>query len=1515
MDVHKLFAKVVNVLKEHASFLDATEKNLSYFLIGKKANITSSSTFPTLDLINFFSTYVNVAESHNVLSYLVGNFMEEISNTNFVLNITPYPVRQEPFLSFCDVLEDYIFKIHRDNKRKNLIKGMVLELFAHGYVGFYSDGIHYYPLSAFDLIPGDPSIKEIQDQPFVVRRTKILVADLLNNKYAIPESLNDSLKRRDPLSYCNLYDVWVKSEDLNVVFTDDGKVLYQQKFPYPKIYPFFVANDANLVNYFYTVPLMSLLAPLQDKYVESIQNLEDSSKSISKPLLVYDTDAGIDENKLLYALKKGYKQIIVEKNREGNIQFLAPGYLPNYATELPMFILNELMHQVGISEAFLGMAPGSVRERGAMSSLISASFRRVYSKASLLETLFSDLDFYLIEYLREHKLKIKFPFEHSEEILTYNTFFIPDEHFYGFGSEDTTNSQVLTLRKWQQKLISQKQALSELGYPKPSRILKDQLSENELMTKSMQRLQSQIQAKPRTPLEEIAHRLRVSHIKDFYLKPISDDKVLINCKDKDKSQISFLLSDLSNNFLIESSKKIFNATIAQPRETSQEELDKISQQGKEIENAFSELNQAQGKNPQQTQSNSPVSGETVEVPSQKKTRGRPKEKIIPEKEVELKKPTPRNLGEAPEDKNKSEKDSLQPRNSIQEEQKEETSLSGEQIVIMMSELLRKSQTSIKDHKRYLDLPGLYLVEPHASWIYDGKKTMIIKSKKYDVENKSYLLCGDLVYGVIIFHRVLPCSPQMFKDFQKYHFISDKEVEKWGWKDKPLYLYLFEFHKFIKPLNYKKESGVQTFIKKVEIIKNPKLEFGVPQTGDLKPMEIKPWKVPPPHKPEKKALQPQEVFSVKRLKDILPEGTWDVSEKCITADCPLIIKNKKGEIRIGFPNNIKPGMEILTHRGRFRKVNRVFTRYVSAAKEKIFEIRNHAIAKFWITGNHRVLADDGSWIPIQEIPERKEVGKPSFAKAKNSINEIDLEFQGYHKKVPLNSSTLWLLGFWIAEGSNYLNNEKVNGRVVFANKDINLIDKASRIIEKYWLIKPKVYTNKKVGIMQLYFVDIGFSRFLAANFKAEEHHEKTLPDWISELSNSQFRSLLKGWQDGDGNLRTNSIATSSPYAAATLCIQLWKHNISYSFSYHRTSFKPAFTIFLDRKQKITFRWKKQIKHLKNKVKVFNFEVEEDNSYVTPNLCLHNCDGLRCRIWKVGNKVKAYSDQGNEFKSERIKPILDDIIKYFPVDVLLDGELMMESTERKDIAGYIHSNSKPTSDELNSLCYYVWDILYVKNQSIASKPFQIRSSVLDLYLKGRKGRIIRVKHLVVSRDKVPEAVKKVASKEGAIIREVHASYWATHLSFKVKWVYDLDCKVVAVEQTKLGLPIFHCVLRDGTYIGQTYAQAEVKAKPGDVIRVNVNHITLRPDGSIGWFAPRPKSFKEGKISPNRPSLTQVGIGGPDSLDLVKEIYFASGGTEKKWKDWYPKHLDWKKNTMPKLLSEIKRKIREGIPSSKT
>lgn len=1142
-DISKIYQKVLDAQVRHTKYLTATEKNLSYFYFGKLVSMVKQNVFPEMDVLSALSSYS--PEPYNPLSYLVSAFMDEIANSELRTNVRPWPVAgKEPYESFSDYLEDYIAEIHRISNRKSFLRAIVFELLCHGYFGIYTDGFRYWFLSSYELIPGDPLIPNKEDQPFWIRKTKARKATLAKipgidlTKEQIPE-----LDIAGDLDNIGLYDVWSKELDFNICLTEGGQKVYSQNFPYPKVYPIFTGVDTELLNSFYTIPLMHKLCKLLEKFQDSVSSTEESGKSIAKPLLVYDADAGIDINMVQRALKEGYKHIIIGKNREGDIGFRAPGSLPGYAVTMPDRIVDEMMKHLGLTQMFLGTPMAGVRERGALTRLIKASFRKLASKAALIEQAFSDLDMYLIEYLRAHQLKAsnKFNLKSVEEIFTDSKItYIPQESIAGFSSEDTYENKMLTLSKWRTKLISQEQALGELGHHQPKKLIAQAREEVKAGQEFATKLRAEIEtARPKSLLDQVASRLRSDPAIKFYLSPLRDDKVLVRCSAENAKRVAFLLSDVSNQVLIEPWQK--KLVPPKPVEPVKEET------------------------PPPTAPPTPEIKGTPVVPSEE-TRGRPSLKL-PKLPVKVEEPE---KTEVPAHASPA----IKPKFSEEE----------------LRDLIRLSKTiRMGDVKNYLAYPGIYIQEPHAEWIFLGKKILLVKSKDFSEEvlDQPHLLCGlNRVYGVLIVRKIVEDFD--FEGLKKYHLVTSRERKKW-WRDHKLYLYMFEFHPFEKPLEYEREPGAQTFIREVKI--KPE-SIGVPFRGDIKPMTLVPFKIPPPHKPEKKAFQPHEVFTLERLREIIPEGSYDVSFKV--------------------------------------------------------------------------------------------------------------------------------------------------------------------------------------------------------------------------------------------------------------------------------------------------------------------------------------DGLRAFLWIAEGKAQMFSDVGAKWPPERIEPILQEGLKKFKHDVLLDGELVMKGIERKDIAGYVHGEWKPTPEQLASLRYICWDTLFIKDKSIASLPFSKRSAILDLYVPYKRyqtGLIQRVAHgIAKDRDQVISLSRKLMSNEGVVIRDLNASYWATHSTYKMKQMFDVDAKVIAVEKTKIGLPIYHCVLRDGTYIGQTYAQSEVRAKPGDVIRVNIQHISTRPDGSIGWYAPRPMSWKQ-KITPKKTSVTQVGIGGPDSLDLIKEVYIVTVGSEEEWNAWLPKHEQWKKEVMPKLILRLKAKVKAGVPAAKT
>jgi hypothetical protein len=112
--------------------------------------------------------------------------------------------------------------------------------------------------------------------------------------------------------------------------------------------------------------------------------------------------------------------------------------------------------------------------------------------------------------------------------------------------------------------------------------------------------------------------------------------------------------------------------------------------------------------------------------------------------------------------------------------------------------------------------GLYIVSPHAEWIANKEKLLIVKAKRFAVKDKTYVLCDkDFAYG----HITFASSPQKinlstFKKLASKHKISDDERKEWWSRRRTFYSYQFSFKPFAKKRSIAVKPGTQTFIKSV-----------------------------------------------------------------------------------------------------------------------------------------------------------------------------------------------------------------------------------------------------------------------------------------------------------------------------------------------------------------------------------------------------------------------------------------------------------------------------------------------------------------------------------------------------------------------------------------------------------------------------------------------------------------------------------------------------------------------------
>jgi len=790
---NRIFNKVLSSQSDHSKFLLATQKNLSIFYFGKDISLmqnTVMSLFPKVNMVNSLQSYS--PEPYNPLQYLLNAFMDEIAGSTWDITVSQQPYREEESEIICDFWEEILKDTHARSKRTKYFKPLLLEMLLHGYACMYYDGWKniWYPLTSYQVFPGDSQICNWEDQPMITRITKASGSWIKSNA----DSPADFVLFDDDNEY-KLYDVWVKDKDLNILYTDSGKVVYSQCFPYPKIYPFFGPIDSDILNSFYSVPVVLTLSQLLYKYQDGVESIENSSASIARPMLVYDADSGIDPDQVVEGLESRYKNIMIGKNKEGDINYKQPGFLPQYAINQPNDILSQMMRVLGINPAFLGNPMAGVRERGALSSLIKASFRELSSKAKLLEEAFSELDDYILRFNRAHRTV----FGQNQGIKLQDIFFPESkltvkDYLVEFSSKDTAEEKSLSVSKYRNGLISQEMVLKELGYNQPRKIMRQQAAEAKQKEIDKIDIQSEIREMVnKNILQRISEKLKGRLEYRYWLTPIAGNKVLVKVDPRDLVSAGRLLAK-------------FDDVI----EFEREEVDMFSDKGedptpyqstKEVTATPSLKEQTDAEQQQEIQAQMP------QAPAE--------EEQVQQQEEGMQ--TPQGTTAPSSDKIEMLRQLIAKRNNGTNNQSEEVEVTTEEV---------EKPSNIEDSMRMLGIiqptpemlegDALFFSEPTAKNMWNGKQKAFVKTRYMpDLVDKPMILAGSKLYGIITVKQI--AKDFDFEKMKEYHLVSDEDRDK-RWGSKQLYLYAFEMQPFEIPLSYDVPNGANNIITNIKGVK-------------------------------------------------------------------------------------------------------------------------------------------------------------------------------------------------------------------------------------------------------------------------------------------------------------------------------------------------------------------------------------------------------------------------------------------------------------------------------------------------------------------------------------------------------------------------------------------------------------------------------------------------------------------------------------------------------------------------
>jgi hypothetical protein len=136
--------------------------------------------------------------------------------------------------------------------------------------------------------------------------------------------------------------------------------------------------------------------------------------------------------------------------------------------------------------------------------------------------------------------------------------------------------------------------------------------------------------------------------------------------------------------------------------------------------------------------------------------------------------------------------------------------------------------------------AFYVTPPHGTYIWNGTKTLIIKSMvfKHHIGEPLLLISGDYAYGIISLGEAMGITQQDFNSLSEKHRIGQDEARKLGFdRRKDLYMYkINSLHTYPQRVRIEKPKGMQTFARISEIRvpngEHKSVEFGEKEMDNM-----------------------------------------------------------------------------------------------------------------------------------------------------------------------------------------------------------------------------------------------------------------------------------------------------------------------------------------------------------------------------------------------------------------------------------------------------------------------------------------------------------------------------------------------------------------------------------------------------------------------------------------------------------------------------------------------------------
>lgn len=396
--------------------------------------------------------------------------------------------------------------------------------------------------------------------------------------------------------------------------------------------------------------------------------------------------------------------------------------------------------------------------------------------------------------------------------------------------------------------------------------------------------------------------------------------------------------------------------------------------------------------------------------------------------------------------------------------------------------------------------------------------------------------------------------------------------------------------------------------------------------------------------------------------------------CLLPEEKIFLNNEFTEIKKAKKNDL-----VLSHLSNKRKIKEILNRNYSG---EIVSIKN-SLGELNLTSDHLVYAIKlpkkskykrikgkrsliPSWYHAKHL-EKGDIILYPFSKEEKKINYLNLNLtkkkydfksKNLPKKFPLNKDFLRLAGYFLSEGNIQDKPSRTEISFSLHIKEKDIVEDIKKISKKLFNLDVKVRERPKTNGVVIYIYSARLARFFKTLF-GNGAAKKKIPENIMNLPSSKQRALIFGLWKGDGciNLtRTGpraSYATISYQLAQQIKTLLLKQGIIPSIYSDKprvskwANHQEAYRIHVGQRESLiklskilkekylpksyasTSSWIKdnylycpitKISKKKYSGKVYNLEVEEDHSFTSESLCLHNCGDIMHLYLKINPKTQ-------------------------------------------------------------------------------------------------------------------------------------------------------------------------------------------------------------------------------------------------------------------------------------------------------